>query len=231
METTNVVSNPGFSAFKLESSISFIRPYDPKAASITGYRHAIIRYRDTSKGVSIKPAQMCTIPELSLPDDYSLLPDKAVAVLKGVICDEQDAIIKQAIEDKKSIISWSDVSLDACLDSLTATRVSQRLTLEQINAWVRVAMVATIRQRAEQKLSEGAKDYQGKTLDQAFAILMNAYAEKYSKLSAPVPNLGMETATMLHNQLLTSELDDDIAKALRAKLHAILNPIKDSSDL
>src|SRR5258705_5877937 len=99
METVTVspVENPGFAAFKADKQLSFIRPYDPKASSIAGYRHAVVRYRDTTKGVSVKPAKMVTIPVIFLSDDY-LMPEVAAKVLVGVLEDEQDVIIRDAID-------------------------------------------------------------------------------------------------------------------------------------
>lgn len=229
--TNNTLSNPGFSAFKMESQISFIRGYDPKAVEIAGYRHSVVRYRDTTKGVSIKPAKMVTIPALVLPDEYSLLSEKARKVFHGVIEDTQDNIIRGLIDEGKQLIEWKDVTLDSCLDSLTAIRVSTRLTKDQIEGWARAALHPMFMQRAVEKISSKAKGYESLTPEQACAVVGNAYIERFGKLSAPVPNLSQEVATALSNLLKQSQLADDISQALGKKLHAMLNPTVDCGDL
>lgn len=227
METqvnTSGLTAPMFSAFNAEKGISFIRGYDPKATITEGYRHAVIRYRETAKTVA-KPAQMVTIPVVVLPADNYLMPDAAAKVLLGVIEDEQDALIKESIEKGESLINWADITLDKCLDALTATRVSSRLTKEQIENWVMVAMQEQLRQRGKQNgASKGFAEDSEQMLKQ-IAATINNYRELYGRLAAPVPNLGQEQAQALQNQLTVSKLDDDIAKALSKRLHAILNPV------
>lgn len=220
---TSGLTAPMFAAFNAEKEISFIRGYDPKATITEGYRHAVIRYRETAKTVA-KPAQMVTVPQLKLSDEY-LMPQAAVTVLLGVLEDEQDALIKQAIEEGKSLINWADISLDTCLTALTATRVSSRLTKEQIEQWVMVAMQEHLRSRGKQNAAaKGFAEGSEGELKQVAATI-NTYRELFGRLAAPVPNLGQEQATALSNQLKVSNLDDDIAKALSKRLHAILNPV------
>lgn len=211
-----------FAAFKVEEAISFVRVYDPKVQSIEGYRHAVIRYRNTDKKVAEKIAQMVTIPQLKLTDDF-LMPDVAGKVLLGVLEDEQDNMIRSMIDQSKSVIHWSDLTLDCIFASLTALRVSNRLSKEQIEAWANIAFVPFCNQRADQ-ISE-AKQYNEDQKAKQRAGTLNAYKELACKLSAPVPNIGQESATALQNMFLVAKLDDDMAKVLKAKLHAILNPV------
>lgn len=212
----------GFAAYREDTQHSFIRPYDPKAIAIPGYRHSVIRYRDTSKGTAIKPAQMVTIPQVSLPDDY-LMPELAAKVFLGVIEDTQDLIVRRKIEEKVSLIDWINLSVDSCLADLTATRVSQRITKEQIEGWARVALKEAFDTRAAQISSE--KNHNPEQIKAQRAGTENAYVANLSKLAAPVPNLGMETANTLQTFLKAAALDDDMAKTLLNKLHAILNPV------
>lgn len=222
-QSVNVLSNPGFAAFNAEKKIAFIRPFDPKQAmAIDGYRHAIVRYRDTTKGVSVKPAKMVTIPCIRLPEDSYQLPDVAAKVLVGTIEDQQDIIIRELIDNGASLIEFDQVSLDASFAALTAVRVSTRMTKEQIDAWVKVALVGVLTTRANE-ISDNQRHDSGKRAAQV-ALTINAYADNFSRLSAPVPNLGQEKATMLKNVLTLANVSDDIGRALIAKLNAILNP-------
>jgi hypothetical protein len=221
-EVTTLATTPSsFAAFKADEGISFVRQYDPKVQAIEGYRHAVIRYRNTDKKAVEKVAQMVTIPQLKLTDDY-LLPEKATSILLGVFEDEQDAMIRSMIDNGASTIHWNLLTLDHVLASMTAARVSNRLTKEQIEAWARIAFVEVCNQRADQ-ISQ-AKNYSADQAAKQRAGTLNAYVELAAKLSAPVPNIGMEAATALKNQMLLAKLSDDLSKVLFAKLEAILNP-------
>lgn len=223
-----------FDAFKLEEKFSFVRPYSPSLCNeLAGYRHSVIRYRNTDKtGTVSKPAKMVTIPQLALPDDWQVAMDeRAQKVILGVLEDEQDNIIRNLIDEKQaSRVSWDDLVLDKVLDSLTAVRISQRLTKEQIEAWGRVAMNEVCTTRAKQ-IAE-AKGFNPEQTAKQIAGTLNAYVALAMKLAAPVPNIGQNEATALQNLLLVGQLDDDMAKVLKAKLHAILNPkVAENNDL
>lgn len=212
-----------FAAFKEEERLSFIRPYSPNVQAIAGYRHAVIRWRNTDKGTASKPAQMVTVPSLMLPEDNYLLPESAAKVLLGVLEDEQDAMIRAEIENKASYIGWDNVTLEKVLDSLTAIRVSQRLTKEQIEHWANVALVEFCNTRAAQICeSKGITDATEIAKHQAGTL--NAYKKRVMLLAAPVPNIGQGEATAVLNALTVAKLDDDMAKVLIKKLNAILNP-------
>jgi hypothetical protein len=213
---------PTFNAFKEAERISFIRQYDPRVQAIAGYRHAVIRYRNTDSKAVQKTAQMVTIPQLILPEEFSLLPAKAITVLMGVFEDEQDAIIKGKIELGMSHISWNDLVLDKVLDSLTAIRLSQRLTKEGIENWFNIACKEVCATRAHQ-LAVANKFDAEQTIKQV-AGTHTAYRNLAMRLAAPVPNLGTNEAIALKNLLLVGNLSDDMAKVLLAKLEQILNP-------
>lgn len=228
---TNVTS-PMFAAFKAETRISFIRPFDPKQCiNVPDYRHAVLRYRQTDKNVASKPAKMVTVPSVVLPADLFSMPEKARKVLTGVIEDQQDAILKALNDSGVSMIEWDSISLDNCLDALTAIQTSQRLTKEQIENWIMVSMIDLLRKRgvqiAESKnFAAGSDDY-----TKQIAVIINNYRGKFGNLAAPVPNLAQNEAQALQNMLTTSQLDDDIARSLKKKLHAILNPEAVSDEL
>lgn len=210
-----------FAAFKEAERISFVRQYDPRVQGIEGYRHAVIRYRNTDKKVAEKVAQMVTIPQIRLSDEY-LLPEPASKVLIGCLEDEQDNMVRSMIDLGRSNIPWSELTLECTLASLTALRVSNRLSKEQIEAWAAIAFVSFCNTRADQ-ISE-AKKYNPEQSAKQRAGTLTAYKELAMKLAAPVPNIGQEQATALKNMLTVANLDDDMAKVLKAKLEAILNP-------
>lgn len=218
-----------FAAFKEAERISFVRPYDPKVVGIEGYRHAVVRWRQTDKNTAAKPAQMVTIPQIKLTDEY-LMPEVAASLFVGLLEDEQDSIIRSLIEQKASSISWDSLTLEKVIESLTAVRTSSRLTKEQITAWANVAMLEACNTRADQ-ISE-AKGYNDEQKKKQRAGTLNAYVALAAKLAAPVPNMGQNEATALSNMLEVAKLDDDIAKVLKKKLHAILNPqVVETGDL
>lgn len=233
--TTNLsadaLASTTFAAFKEAESISFIRAYDPKAQAISGYRHAVIRYRDADRkaGTVSKPAKMVTIPAVIFPEEYSLLPAQAIQVFLGVIEDQQDVLIREAIDNGATMIYWQDITLEKCLASLTAVRTANYLTKEQIAAWVRASMSVHLRSVALQ-IAE-AKAYDDNKTALQIAATLNAYVDNYSKLAAKVPNIGQDVATKLQNQLLLANLADDMANKLKTKLHSILNPSIASEDL
>jgi hypothetical protein len=219
-----------FGAFKVEERLSFVRPYSPTVQAIPGFRHSVIRYRVTGKDTVEKPAKMATIPQLVLPDEYSLLDERARKVILGTYEDEQDNIVRGIIDAQFSNVHWDAVSLEKVLESLTAVRMSNRLTKEQIEVWAKVAFVAACDTRADQISSE--KSYTPEQAAKQRAGTLNAYAALAMKLAAPVPNIGQGEATALKNMLLVAKLDDDMAKVLLTKLEAILNPkITQNNDL
>lgn len=219
-----------FGAFKVDEKLSFVRPYDPKVQAIPGFRHAIVRYRNTDKAGTVdKPAKMATVPELKLTDDY-LVPEKAAKVLLGVFEDEQDNIVRGFVDAGASHVAWDSVTLDKVLDSLTAVRLSNRLTKEQIEAWAKIALVDCCTVRATQIAVE--KKYNAEQTAKQVAGTINAYCALAMKMAAPVPNIGQGEATALNNMLLVSKLDDDMSHVLLAKLNAILHPkITENGDL
>lgn len=224
MEATTSVTSPMFAAFKADKQISFIRPYDPKQAIASeGYRHAILRYRTTDKNVAAKPAKMVTVPQVTLSSDW-LLSEQAAKVLVGVIEDQQDAMIKALIDADVSLIEWEHITVEKCLDALTAIQVSQRLSKEQIEGWVMATLQNFLRKRGEQVAeSKAFKVGSDEHLKQVAGVITN-YKNKFGNLAAPVPSLMQNEAQSLQNMLLASGVDDDIAKSLKRKLHAILNP-------
>lgn len=227
MET--VIQNPGFSAFAADKKVSFVRPFSPKdAISIEGFRNAVIRYRDTSKGTAVKPAKMVTIPAVKLDDNY-LMPEAAAKVLLGVIEDSQDTLIREAIDAGASLIDWAIVNVDSCLSALTAVRMSQRITKEQIVAWVSIALDKTLTARAT-AISD-AKLHNDLQRQQQIAATKNDYSNALSTLSAPVPNLKQQSAIACKNLLLQANVSDDISNALLAKLEVILHPEITSENL
>jgi hypothetical protein len=231
METTNqtiptlsAVTAATLAAFKEDEAFSFVRPYNAAAVGIEGYRHSVIRWRVTGTNKVEKPAKMVTIPAVTLPDDWAM-SDEAKAVLIAAIEDQQDALIRDAIEAKKDIVDWSDVDLTSALAALTATRISSRLTKEGIENWFMVAG-NVVRQYCEARGTEIAdkKSLEGDERKKQIAGTSNAYKAGFAKLAAAVPNLPMEDATRLLNMLTLSEAADDMAKALGKKLNQILNP-------
>lgn len=233
-----VVSAPNFAAFIAEKEISFVREYDPKVTAIEGYRHSVIRYRNTD-GKSTKTAQMVTIPALKLPTDYAVFSDgepgtSLAKMLLDTLEDAQDSMIRVFIDgdgkNKVSNIGWSLLTLEQVIANYNAVRVSVRLTKEQIEAWAKIAFVAACNQRADQ-ISEASKHTPEQNAKQRAGTL-NAYADLAMKLAAPVPNIGQNQAIALKNMLTVAKLDDDMAKALFAKLEVILNPkVVENGDL
>lgn len=234
MNDSNTLSqvSPGFSAFNIEKELSFIRPYNPSAVEIPGYRHAVIRFRYTENnkkaGLAEKPAQMCTVPVLVIPTDWKL-PEQALKVLQGVLEDGEDTILKVRVEAKDSLVHWQDIGLAKVLDNLTAERVSQRLTREGLEAWAKVAMTQVCTERAMQ-IAE-AKGFNAEQASKQVAGTIKRYFGLVASMSAPVPGLKQEEAIALQNILTVSKLDDDIAKILKKKLHAMLNPEVATGDL
>lgn len=230
--TLGSTSNPAvvlpqatFAAFKEDEQFSFVRAYSPTVTEITGYRHAVIRYRDgdSKKGTVSTPAKMVTIPQLVLPEEYMLLDERATKVILGMFEDEQDEIIRNLIDEKQaSKITWDVLTLDCVLSSLTAVRISKRLTKEQIENWARIAFKDVCEVRAKQ-IAE-AKQFNAEQTAKQVAGTLNAYVALAMKLAAPVPNVGENDARALQNLLLVGKLDDDMSKVIRTKLHQMLNP-------
>lgn len=226
-----------FSLFKEDEKFSFVRVYDPKQQAVKDYRHAVLRYRnvenDKLPNVVKKVAQMVTVPQMVLPDDWKIaMSEKACQVMQGALEDAEDMIIRNLIDEKQaSRISWDLLGIDLALDYLTAERVSQRLTREQVENWFVIAGKSFCETRATQ-LCESKGITKPEDIAKQVAATINAYKDRMAKLAAPVPNLGTNEATALNNMLLVSKLDDDMAKVLKAKLHQILNPrIVESGDL
>lgn len=213
---------PGFAAFKAEEKLSFVRAYDPKVTSLADFRHAVIRYRNTEgKNTVTRPAQMVTIPVISFPSDYNL-PKVAFSVFRGVLEDEQDNMLRSMIDTGVSNISWDSVSLENILASITAIRTSNRLTKEQIEAWAVKALQDVCYARADEISTAKGFDDAGKLKQRAGTL--GAYVALIAKLSAPVPNIGMEGANAIKSIMAKANLADDIAKVLNKKVEAILNP-------
>lgn len=228
--------HPGFAYFRNDvpgEEFSFVRPYDAKIQKLPEYRHSVIRYRNLDKpGTVQKAAQMVTVPSIKFSDDLAIVLTKAEAtVFLGLIEDAEDSIIRTLIEAGASKVNWSALGWTKAVEFLTAERVSQRLTKEQIDAWFLIAGKEFCDKRAAQICdAKGITDVA--EIAKQKAGTLTAYKDNIVKLAAPVPNLGQQTATALSNMLLTANLDDDMAKVLKAKLHAILHPqIVENGDL
>ena len=212
---------PSFSAFKAEERFSFVRAYDVNATKTEGYRNAVIRYRNTDKKAIQLSPKMATIPQMVLSADYKL-PGVAESVFVGVLEDEQDNIIRSLIDSGASTINWDSVSLDAVLASITAIRVSNRLSKEQIEAWGTKALSIACYARADEIAITKGYDEAGKAKQRAGTL--SAYVGLASKLAAPVPNIGAEGCNALKAMMARANLDDDISRVLAKKIEAILNP-------
>lgn len=218
-----IINNPNFAAFIADKQMSHVRPYDAKATIVEAYRHIVIRYRDDKKNaVAAKPAKMVTVPNVLLPAEYQSLPAKAQSVIVGVFEDCQDDIVRNLIDHGSNVIPWDVISLDACLEALTAIRVSKRLTKDEVMNWVGVSLADAIKLRANQ-VSEAKGENEQQSIARV-AVMTNSYKEKFGRLSAAVPNLVQDDAMRLSNMLSQANLGDDMSKTLAAKLHAILNP-------
>jgi hypothetical protein len=220
-----------FTKFNAEKQFSFVVPYNPKVSEMLGYRHAVVRYRVTGTNKVDKPAKMSTVPQIKLDADNYLLPKQAETVLLGVLEDQQDGMIRDMIESGRNTIAWEEITLEKTLFALTATRISNRLTRETVELWADVAIRPFTDLRAQQVAE--AKGFAADVAKVAaqVAATFNAYKDNLAKLAAAVPNVGMDTAKQLQVFLEGSKLDDDIAKVLNRKLHAILNPAAASGDL
>lgn len=226
----NLATVATFAAFKVAEQLSFIRQYDPRVTTIAGYRHAVIRFRNTDAKATPKTAQMVTVPQLVLPEEFSLLPEKAIKVLMGAFEDAQDSIIRSRIDIGAHHVPWDCLELDKVLDFLTAVRMSQRLTKEGVENWFKIAAKDVCTIRANQIAESKGFDATQSAMQVAGTI--NAYCALATKLSAPVPNLGENEAKALKNLLVVGALSDDMAKVLLAKLEQILNPkITENTDL
>lgn len=211
-----------FGAFKIEDKVSFARKYDPRVQELPNFRHAIVRYRNTDKSTVEKLAQMVTVPQLVLPEEYELLDEKARKVILGLYEDEQDNIIRSLIDAGVSNIRWDALSVSKVLESLTAVRLSNRLTKEQIENWARIALKDVSYTRADQISNE--KSFNAEQKEKQRAGTLNAYVTLAMKLAAPVPNVGQHEVTALKNMMSVAKLADDMSKVLFAKIDAILNP-------
>lgn len=238
METPNiaVLTSPAaesldFTKFSTELQKSFVVPYNPKVSEMIGYRHAVVRYRVTGSNKVDKPAKMATVPQIKLDADSYLLPKAAETVLLGVLEDQQDGMIREMIESGKNTIQWEELTLDKVLSALTATRISNRLTRETVENWCDVAIRIQTDKRAHEVAEAKGFLNDAVKMTAQVAATFNAYKDNLAKLAAAVPNVGMETAMQLQTFLAASQLDDDIAKVLKRKLHAILNPAAASEDL
>jgi hypothetical protein len=222
---------PTFGAFKVEERISFVRGYDPKVQDIPGFRHAVIRYRNTDSKVVQRTAQMVTVPSITISEDHALFGNpKMQQVVTAVLEDEQDNMIRSQLDQGISMIHWETLTVDKVLDSLTAVRMSQRLTKEQIENWFAVAGKDVCTTRATQ-ISQ-AKGLNESDTAKQIAGTMTAYKNLAMKLAAPVPNIGENEAKAMKNILILGNLADDMAKVLLAKLEQILNPkIVENTDL
>lgn len=238
METPNVpvltsasAESLDFTKFNAEKMLSFVVPHNAKVSEMSGYRHAVIRYRVVGKTAVDKPAKMATIPQIKLDADSYLLPKAAETVLLGVLEDQQDGMIREMIEAGSNTIKWEEITLEKTLSALTATRISNRLTREIVELWADAAIRPTTDKRAMQVAETKGFSADAAKVAMQQAATFNAYKDNLAKLAAAVPNLGMETANQLDVFMKASALDDDIAKVLKRKLHAILNPAAASEDL
>lgn len=229
--TSAAAESLDFTKFSAEKRLSFVVPYNPKVSEMQGYRHAVVRYRVVGTNKVDKPAKMVTIPQVKLDADNYLLPKQAETVLLGVLEDQQDGMIREMIDSGKNTILWDEITLDKVLSALTATRISNRLTRETVELWADAAIRPATDARAQAIVNQKATAGITVSLEAQKAASFNAYKDNLAKLAAAVPNVGMETAQQLETFLLGSKLDDDIAKVLRRKLHAILNPAAASEDL
>lgn len=218
-----------------EPGVSFVRGYDPKVQGIEGFRHVVIRYRNTDPKKAEKPAQMVTIPQIKIGAEFAVFADGEPGeslgkILQNAIEDEQDAMIRSWIDQGQSNIYWPSLDLAEVIKAYNAVRVSQRLTKEQIEGWANVALAEACNARADQ--ISVAKSYNDEQKQKQRAATLKAYVDLASKLAAPVPNIGQEQATALKNMLVVAKLSDDMSKVLANKLEAILNPkVAENGDL
>lgn len=224
---TSTIENPNFAAFNAENKVSFVREYSPKITNpVAGYRHSVIRYRViTAKkdAGEIKPAKLVTVPALALPAEY-VLPEQVAGLVLTMLQDGQDSMIRESVDAGKSVVSWEDITLDKVITFLTTASVSQRLTRESIEAWVSVALKDALDARSVE-LHEANREKDSIPLAKRAEAVLARYKQVLGSLAAAVPNLKQGEAEAAQAILKRANLDDDMARSLSKKLHAILNPV------
>lgn len=226
-------------AFNPEAKVSFVRPYDAKETALEGYWNVIIRYRQTDKSKAVPPSKMVTIPAITLPVTLKSIPGidsttdpvKLLSILSGTLQDGQESIVKYLVDGEgKKEISWADVALEATVEFLTAARVSQRLTREGIEAWASVTLKDALAKRGA-----AVAAHKGITEPAMVAVQVasttNRYVSLFGGLAAAVPALKQEETMACQKLLAEANLADDMARSLAAKLHTMLNPVIEVSDL
>lgn len=253
--TISAAVTTAFAHYNAEKAISFVSKHDPKTQVNEGFRLAVVRYRDTSGKAAKPAQQVVipqlVIPQsiqFSCFDDPAeteeagkareLLGQKALEVFVGCLEDAQDSMIRAYIDSGVSLIEWAELTADKCIEFLTAARVSERLTKERVQAWVPVALGAVLNHRSAEICQQKGYEKDSEQWKKQHAGTINAYCEAFGKLAAAVPNLkenearalvallGKEVSIIRDNEpCIVGNPQDDVAKALRKKLDAILKPV------
>ena len=196
-----------------------------KSQALSGQRLAKVRYKTTAKQDAKFPSVCVSVPFIDViaqVTDWSPLVPHVRAMLENA----QDGIIRSLYESSEgslSLVTDSDLSIDACIKYLEAESEGGRLTKEFIESWFDSSVSEYLYALMVDKLSYG--DVLTEEQDATVRKHMAGYKGLYSSLAGGKTVL-QENQIKSLAKVLDIVYNDDTSEKLKARLNSMLNKPK-----
>jgi hypothetical protein len=198
-----------------------------KSQALNGQRLAKIRYKTTEKQAAKFPNVCVSVPFVSSEAFENVETIKQLAPhIRAMLENAQDGIIRslyESAEGSLSLVTDSDISIDACIKYLNAESEGGRLTKEFIGAWFDTSVSDYLFALMVEKLGYGDT----LTVEQETTVKrhMAGYKGLYESLAGGKTMLQENQIKSLSKVLELVDTDDTSMK-LQARLNGMLNKPK-----
>jgi hypothetical protein len=175
----------------------------------------------TDKATGIKPASKAVEIALFKPNEIRENIDLLIPAISTMLEGVQDSIIREHIENDKSFIAKSELTIGALVAYMQAESKGERLSKVFLANWFDSELLEPLTLAIASKVSPN-----GEPNEQQLKVIndtIEAYKTNISKLASPNLNFADEVKAMLIKALGFAG-ENTIAKALIAKLENVVKP-------
>lgn len=163
------------------------RPYDSAlpVPALKGYRTVKCLYKKNPKtGKSLAENSYIRVADYISEDLVLSKITSLASIVVGYLQGEEDKLIKQYHVDGASQVSEKDLTIDAIIEAIESSSVSQRLNKEKIEDWYQMEMVDDLTVLFSDKLSIDIDNEPTENELEKLQIVLNAYKGKFVGLAS-----------------------------------------------
>jgi hypothetical protein len=198
-----------------------------KSQALSGQRLAKVRYKTTAKQDAKFPSVCVSVPFIGTDSLNSETVSRLVPHIRAMLENAQDGVIRSLYESSEgnlSLVTDSDISIDACIKYLETESEGGRLTKEFIEAWFDSSVAEYLTALMVDKLGY-TQDVLSESQEDTVKKHLAGYRGLYSSLAGGKTML-QDTQIKSLSKVLDIVDTDDTCEKLKARLNAMLNKPK-----